>query len=164
MHDQIRVRQANLCDSGDARDFVTLLDAYAADPMGGGRPLPEKTLARVIPALRRVPGCRVFLALASDQPIGFATCFTGFSTFLARPLLNVHDLAVLPAYRCRGIADSILQAVEHKARELGCCKITLEVREDNRAARALYRKHGFAAGLCDTGPVQYLFLEKRIPV
>jgi ribosomal protein S18 acetylase RimI-like enzyme len=36
--------------------------------------------------------------------------------------------------------------VEEKARQLDCCKITLEVQENNRAALALYESLGFAAG------------------
>ena len=37
----------------------------------------------------------------------------------------------------------LLERIEAKARELKCCRITLEVREDNRVARRLYRKVGF---------------------
>ena len=39
----------------------------------------------------------------------------------------------------------LLERIEAKARELNCCRITLEVREDNRVARGLYRKVGFEA-------------------
>jgi len=42
-----------------------------------------------------------------------------------------------------GIGGMLLERVEAKARELNCCRITLEVREDNRVARSLYRKVGF---------------------
>jgi ribosomal protein S18 acetylase RimI-like enzyme len=37
----------------------------------------------------------------------------------------------------------LLDRIEAKARDLNCCRITLEVREDNRVARGLYRKVGF---------------------
>jgi len=37
----------------------------------------------------------------------------------------------------------LLQRIEARARDLNCCRITLEVREDNRVARGLYRKVGF---------------------
>ncbi len=37
----------------------------------------------------------------------------------------------------------LLERIEAKARELNCCRITLEVREDNAVARGLYRKVGF---------------------
>ena len=37
----------------------------------------------------------------------------------------------------------LLERIEAKARELKCCRLTLEVREDNLVARGLYRKAGF---------------------
>ncbi len=87
----------------------------------------------------------VLLALdgASGEALGVATCFRGWSTFAARPLLNVHDLAVLPAHRRRGVARALLAAVEEAARREGAAKVTLEVRPDNAPAQALYRACGF---------------------
>ncbi len=73
-----------------------------------------------------------------------ATCFRGFSTFAALPILNISDLAVLPEYRGRGFSRSLLAAVEKKARALGCCKITLEVQENNTLARRTYERGGFS--------------------
>ncbi len=37
----------------------------------------------------------------------------------------------------------LLERIEARARDLNCCRITLEVRKDNRVARGLYRKVGF---------------------
>ncbi|MBK7975719.1 MAG: GNAT family N-acetyltransferase [Deltaproteobacteria bacterium] len=68
----------------------------------------------------------------------------GFSTFAARPLINVHDLAVLPEYRGHGIGRALLRAVERAARERGCVKLTLEVQENNQRARSVYAAAGFA--------------------
>jgi ribosomal protein S18 acetylase RimI-like enzyme len=96
------------------------------------------------------------------EPVGVAVCITGFSTFRARALTNVHDLAVVPGWRGRGIGRRLLAAVEDLARERGHCKITLEVREDNPAAMALYRRLGFGAGVSAGVAVQYVFLEKRL--
>jgi ribosomal protein S18 acetylase RimI-like enzyme len=42
-----------------------------------------------------------------------------------------------------GIGAMLLERIEAKARELNCCRITLEVRQDNHVARGLYRKVGF---------------------
>jgi ribosomal protein S18 acetylase RimI-like enzyme len=80
----------------------------------------------------------------TTRAIGIAVCFIGFSTFAARPLINVHDLAVLPAYRRCGAGRMLLAAVERKARTLGCCKVTLEVLENNRRAMKVYRAAGYA--------------------
>jgi GNAT superfamily N-acetyltransferase len=166
--EDIQVSAANLDDPADAAALITVLDAYSADPMGAGTPLSAATRRDLVPRLREIPGVCVFLARVEGLPVGIAVCFTGFSTFRARPLTNVHDLAVLPDWRGRGIGRRLLAAVEALARERQHCKVTLEVREDNSAARGLYRSLGFGAGAggsTDTGddaPVQYLFLEKRL--
>ena len=45
--------------------------------------------------------------------------------------------------RRKGIADLLLLGVTGEAISLGCREVTLEVRQSNAAARALYSKHGF---------------------
>jgi ribosomal protein S18 acetylase RimI-like enzyme len=85
----------------------------------------------------------VLLAFADQRPVGMAICFFGFATFQARPLLNIHDLAVVPDYRGQGIGRALLGEAEKRALGHGCCKLTLEVRDDNRPARALYESFGF---------------------
>lgn len=139
----LQVHQANLGDAGDAASVVTILNSYAADPKGGGRPLSSDVQARLIAVLREHPTTLVLLAAADGEPVGVAVCFFGISTFRARPLLNVHDLAVLPAYRGRGVGRALLRAVEEHARRRGCCKLTLEVQDDNTPARTLYQRFGF---------------------
>jgi ribosomal protein S18 acetylase RimI-like enzyme len=159
---RVSIRPADLAVSADADAVVALLDAYAADPMGNANGLPVETKLALIPALREVPGRLVLLAESAKTAVGVAVCFQGFSTFRARPLLNVHDLAVLPGYRGRGIGSALLLAAEETARQRGCCKITLEVRSDNASAYGLYRRCGFGAARVGDQECQYLFLEKRL--
>jgi GNAT superfamily N-acetyltransferase len=135
---------ADLEREAHRRAVVALTGAYARDPMGNGAPLPLEVLERLPDALRAFPTTLIFLAYDGDAPIGIATCFLGFSTFAARPLVNVHDLAVLPERRGAGVAAQLLAAIEARARELGCCKVTLEVLENNHAARRLYHRAGYA--------------------
>jgi len=85
------------------------------------------------------------------------------STFAARPLLNLHDLAVLPERRGLGVGRALLEAVEARARDLGCCKLTLEVRQDNARAQALYESFGFGHFAPGVEAMPTLFLEKRVP-
>ena len=92
---------------------------------------------------RRHPTTLIFLAFDGDQPVGAAVCFIGFSTFAAKPLINIHDLVVLPTSRGKGIGRQLLEAVEAKARELGCCKLTLEVMDKNHQAVHMYQAAGF---------------------
>jgi ribosomal protein S18 acetylase RimI-like enzyme len=139
----VRVAVADLYDSTDATGIVDVLDSYAADPVGGGRPLAQDVRDRLPPALREQANALVLLAFVADRPVGVAVCFFGLSTFKARPLLNIHDLAVLPQHRGKGIGRALLEAAESHARTRGCCKLTLEVQDDNTRARNLYRRFGF---------------------
>jgi GNAT superfamily N-acetyltransferase len=41
------------------------------------------------------------------------------------------------------VGRALLSAAEEHARGKGCCKLTLEVRDDNAPARALYGRFGF---------------------
>jgi ribosomal protein S18 acetylase RimI-like enzyme len=75
--------------------------------------------------------------------VGLAVCFRGFSTFAARPLLNIHDFSVLPACRGAGVGRQLLAAIEERARAIGCCRLTLEVQEHNHRARGIYAAAGF---------------------
>jgi ribosomal protein S18 acetylase RimI-like enzyme len=157
-----RIRSADLDRSGDASAVVALLNAYAEDAMGADGPLSEDVKERLVPALRGIPDHLVLLAFDGEDAVGLAICFQGFSTFRARALLNIHDLAVLSGHRGRGIATALLAAIEAEARRRDCCKLTLEVREDNPRAERLYRALGFGAGSAGERSVQYRFMEKRL--
>jgi GNAT superfamily N-acetyltransferase len=152
------VVQADLERPEHARAVLELTDAFARDPMGLGRPLPGEVREALVPALARHPVARVFLAYRGGEAVGIATCFLGFSSFAARPLLNIHDLVVLPAHRTTGVARQLLRAVEREALRLDCCKITLEVQPGNARARRLYA----AAGFGPADPGASLFLSKAV--
>jgi ribosomal protein S18 acetylase RimI-like enzyme len=138
----IEIVQADLLQPRHAAALVTLLDAYARDPMGGGQPLPEAVRRDLPTALAERRDAVVFLALDGERPVGLVNCFEGFSTFNCKPLLNIHDVVVLEDYRGQGIARRLLRQVETEARARGCCKLTLEVLEGNRTAQAVYRSAG----------------------
>ena len=140
----VKIVQADLARPEHRRAVVEMIDAYATDPMGSGKPLPAKVRRTLIPGLRRHPTTLILLAQQGGKAIGIAVCFRGFSTFAARPLINIHDLAVLPAHRGQGIGRRLLEAVARKARATGCCKVTLEVLEKNHKARRVYEAAGFS--------------------
>jgi ribosomal protein S18 acetylase RimI-like enzyme len=139
----IEIREANLSVATDAEGLLNVLDDYASGEMGGGIPLSPDVRARLIDELARQPQALLLVACDGPQIVGAATCFYGFSTFAARPLLNVHDLAVLPSHQRRGIGRALLHEAERHAAKRGCVKVTLEVRADNARARALYGAFGF---------------------
>jgi ribosomal protein S18 acetylase RimI-like enzyme len=158
----VTIIEADLDTPQHQQAIISLIDAYARDPMGCGRGLPPDARERLIPALQQHPTTLVFLALEGATPVGIALCFRGFSTFTARPLLNIHDLAVLPDYRGQGVGHLLLERVEAKGRELGCAKLTLEVRADNHRAQRLYQRFGFGDTPTEDGAVRHWFLQKPL--
>ena len=86
----------------------------------------------------------------------------GFSTFIAKPLINVHDMTVLSDHRGQGIGKALLGAVEAEARRRGACKITLEVLSGNERAKALYVAHGYRDYQLDPQSGHALFWQKRL--
>lgn len=145
----------------DAADVVALLDAYARDPMGGGDPLAEDVKARLAGDLAANPQAFSMLAHLDGAAVGLSNCFMGYSTFAAAPLVNIHDIAVLPGHRGRGIGRALLGAVEAEALKRGACKITLEVLSGN-PARHLYAACGFGDYQLDPATGHALFWQKRL--
>ena len=139
----IQIVEADLSLAEHQEAVLAMVDAYSNDPMGNGKPLDQDVRTRLIPGLRRHPTTLIFLAFDGVQPIGTAVCFIGFSSFAAKPIINIHDFVVLPTSRGKGIGRRLLEAVEAKARELGCCKLTLEVMDKNHQAVRMYLAAGF---------------------
>ena len=159
---EVKIVEADLDLTEHQRAVLELTDAYARDPMGNGRPLSDEVRRALIPGLQKHPTTVIFLAYMESSPIGIANCFIGFSTFAARPLINVSDLAVLPGHREKGIGRRLLEAVERKARQIGCCKLTIEVQENNHRARHVYESVGFARSLFVEEAGGALFLSKPL--
>lgn len=143
-----------------ARDIIFLLDHYARDPMGGGAPLDGAVARCVVDELAQRPYAFTVLCYVDGEPAGLVNCFEGFSTFKARPLINIHDIVVRKEYRGRNLSKAMLACVESIARQKGCCKLTLEVLEGNAPAQMAYRKFGFAGYELDPQMGQALFWQK----
>jgi len=156
----IHIVQADYRNAAHAVALVQMLDAYARDPMGGGEPLSEFAKTHLADALAARPQAFSLLAYEDETPVGLANCIEGFSTFACKPLVNVHDLAVLNSHRGKGIAQMLLEAVEAQARERGACKLTLEVLSGNHGAVRLYERVGFANYQLDPQAGQAQFMQK----
>ena len=157
-----QVLEAALENSEHQEIVLNMVRAFARDSMGNGQDLSQESREMLIDGLRRHPAVSVFIAFNEKKPLGFATCFLGFSTFTARPLLNIHDFYVGDEYRGRGVGRHILHAIENKARALGCCKLTLEVQENNQTALSLYHRFGFEEAQYDAGAGAVLFRQKKL--
>lgn len=158
----IEVVHARYDDPPHAAAIVALMDIYSRDPAGGGTPLCDFACANLVAELAARPFIFSILAFHGDAPVGLVNAIEGFSTFACRPLVNVHDVIVLPDYRGRGIAAQMFGQVEVLARQRGACKLTLEVLQGNASARALYQRLGFADYQLDPAMGCAQFLHKPL--
>jgi ribosomal protein S18 acetylase RimI-like enzyme len=77
-------------------------------------------------------------------------------------LINISDFYVLPEFRGQNIGQLILAAVDNKAQKIGCCKITLEVQENNHRAQGIYQAAGFSQAVYVEAAGGALFLSKSL--
>ena len=156
----LRLCRADYHNPVHAAALVQLLDAYAQDPAGGGEALSDFAKANLAKALAARPQAFSVLAFADEQPVGLINCIEGFSTFACRPLVNVHDVAVLAGFRGQRVGEQMLVLVEQIAQERGACKLTLEVLAGNASAIRLYERVGFAGYQLDPAMGQAQFFHK----
>lgn len=143
----VNIRICDYTNPHHTKGIADLINAYIGDKMGGGEPLSATDQTALANGLRRHPASVVLLAEAGQTVCGLLVAFENFSTFTVRPMINIHDLIVLPDYRRKGIGRQLLQAVIAIGRERGCSRITLEVRKDNLSAQHLCQSLGFGETL-----------------
>ncbi|NBW25984.1 MAG: GNAT family N-acetyltransferase [Betaproteobacteria bacterium] len=159
----VRIHPVDYRSAQDAADVRALLDLYARDPMGGGEALDVDVLLRLCGDLAKRSDAFSFIACVDApqrQAIGLINCFEGYSTFKARPLLNVHDLIVHPGYRGAGVGQALLGAAHDLALARGCCKLTLEVLSGNAVAMRSYARFGFTNYQLDPAAGQAVLMQK----
>ena len=95
-----------------------------------------------------------FGMLCDGKNVGFVALDTkgsvvGFGgMFVVLDEGQITNIAVHPDFRRKGIGEKILSSLLEYAKENELVSISLEVREGNEAAKALYKKIGFeAAGI-----------------
>lgn len=143
----LEVSEANLSDPADAAAVLELIDAYAIDPKGHGRPLLEAPARdRVQKGTRGFPGNAGAAGEAPEQTGRGGDLLPRLLDLRARPLLHIHDIAVLPEAGGRAVGRALLEVVEAEASRRDCCRVTLVVRGDNRVAQRLCRAMGFGPG------------------
>lgn len=149
-------------DPKHGEDLIAMLRGYAQDTAGGGEDLQESVKENLFKNLRNFPTSLSFLAYEKDNPVGVINCFLGFSTFKAQPLMNIHDVFVKETHREKGISRALLREVEKEAKALGCCKMTLEVLENNHSALNSYKNFGFDNYELDPTMGRAMFMEKKL--
>ncbi len=150
------------CNFDNPEHVQALLNLYAhymQDPMGNAPALTPEQQTKLIEALKTRPKTFVLFIRLNDEYAGLTTCFELFSTFKVQPYLYIHDVIIHSRFRGQKLGRKLLEQVTAEARKRNCCKITLEVREDNPAALRLYQHMGFA----DCQPKQYFWTKHLHP-
>jgi GNAT superfamily N-acetyltransferase len=89
-----------------------------------------------------VPHAAVLLAEVEGVPVGFASYFRTYSTFLGRPGIWLDDLYVDEDVRGRGIGTALLRQLARMASQWGCGRIEWTAGTHNRRGLDFYRRHG----------------------
>jgi ribosomal protein S18 acetylase RimI-like enzyme len=150
--DRIEVRAARLADLDALLQMMAGFNRAEAIPF---------RRARVAPGLRRLLRERrlgiVVVAAHPDRPAldGYAVATFGYDLEFAGTDAFLTEIYVRPARRGRGVGARLLDAVARALRAGGAGAVTLLVLPENRAARRLYARAGYA-------PVRRVAMVRRL--
>ncbi|MGH8516861.1 MAG: GNAT family N-acetyltransferase [Panacagrimonas sp.] len=122
----VRIRRAAATDAAAMQAMESL---FPSDRMS------MRSIRRFI----RSTSARVLVALRDGELLGNLVLLLREGSDKAR----IYSVVVSPAARGLGIGNSLVDAAERASRGAGRKTVTLEVRADNTAARALYAGRGY---------------------
>jgi predicted GNAT family acetyltransferase len=113
----VKIVKVDYTNKEQSKDLCNLLNGYAMDPKGGGEPIAPETLESLPSQLQSFGNATSFILYVTENDgthskthsAALANCILGFSTFNARPLLNIHDLFVKDGFRGRGFSQMLLR-------------------------------------------------------
>ena len=136
---------------------------YSLDEMGSAKPLPNEILDSLVPQLQQTSNFHSAICFDENgTPVGLVNFMDLFSTFAAKPLINIHDLVVHKDFRGRGVSRRLVEHVQQLAEDKGCCKLTLEVLAENKVAKTAYENFGFQPYRLTDGGSPAEFWQKKI--
>ncbi len=136
----MRIVKVDFHNQQQGEDLVYMLGQYALDEHVGGKRLTDYTQQNLMRALQETPIAVSFIAYIVEEPVGLINCIQGFSTFKARPLLNIHGLIIRDGYRGQGIGTQLLARAEEEARSRECCKVSWKFLNRMRVRKRYIRK------------------------
>lgn len=137
-------------------ELCNLINEYINGDMGGGTPVNGFQKLHLLDGLESHPKSIVYFVLLDGKIAGVLVGFMNFSTFMVKPMINVHDVFVKNEYRGKGLGRKLIKKIIEIGKKEDCGKITLEVRKDNKTAQSLYESEGFG----NTNPEMYFWTKK----
>ena len=86
-----------------------------------------------------------YLTVTDGEATGYALVFDTYSSFMARPVLYLEDLFVLPSHRGMGLGKILFTFCAGEARRRGCGRMEWVVLDWNVSAKRFYNKLGAKA-------------------
>lgn len=162
MKNKVEIKLVDYNNAQDGEHLVRLLNEYAEHPMGGSTPLSEVVKETLPQRLAEYGNAFSMIAYVDNEPAALMNCIKSFSSFKASPIVNVHDVMVSTNYRGKGLSRQLFERAEKMAREMDCCKLTLEVVEKNEIAQQAYKNFGFAGYELDPDHGRTFFWVKNL--
>jgi ribosomal protein S18 acetylase RimI-like enzyme len=158
----MEIAEVDLSKPDNVEKLVQLLDAYQRTPSGGGMALSAEARIKLANEIPRYSNTIAFYCEQHTTLAGVVLGFYNLYLFAAQPYANIQFIFVRPEFQHCGIARRLMLAFETKARALGCCKVTLEVRASNAAAKALYQGLEYRPGIFGPQSDVLEFWERRL--
>lgn len=142
------IRAAMLADYPAIRDLLHDSDGYHAQyaPELAAWPASPRFTEAELTELLAHETCLVLVAEEGGEVVGFLEASIQSPERpdeAGCPWCGIHNLAVAPNRRGRGIGTNLVEATERWARGKGLTQLRLDVFEFNKAARALYDRLGY---------------------
>ena len=87
---------------------------------------------------------RAWLATVDGAPAGYLLAVYVFSLEHQGVTAEIDEFFIAPEHRKLGLGSRMLAEAEAQFRVAGCTNVSLQLGRSNDAARAFYRRHGFA--------------------
>lgn len=100
----------------------------------------DRMAARTLRRFMRSPTADFWIAESATRVLGNLLMLRRRTSTTAR----IYSVIVDPAARGMGLGAQLVTTAEAEARRLGLARMSLEVRADNAAARAMYARLGYA--------------------
>lgn len=156
------VRTIEFQDTQNLNHVMYLLDVYSKIAFPERQHGFSNTRENLIQGLKKQENLLAYGACMDNKPAGVVLGFLNFNIFRAMPFINIHFLYVQKEYQRQGVAAALMRAIEDRAKELGCCKLTLEVRETNHIAKHIYSRIGYQNAKFGANESALEFWEKNI--